>query len=97
MTALAINLSADDFETPCYGQSALFDSTYRLDHQAAKLICEGTRDTPGCPYRIACLRLLEQTKKAAGTVEAGPVGTWGGVLVGVPGSPGRPRKIKAAW
>ncbi len=63
-----------DAPTPCFGESALFDSTHPGDHALAKALC----DT--CPALAACKDHLRATRQAAHP-GAGPEGTWAGHLL----------------
>lgn len=73
-------MSPDEFwggTVPCAGKWALFDSTNPDDHREAAAICAT------CPAAqvTACRASLAATKLAA-IPDGGPVGTWGGLLVG---------------
>lgn len=59
---------------PCYGKSALFDSTEANDHYEARALCAT------CPMIDACRDLLAKAKKSS--VAGGrPIGTWAGELM----------------
>ena len=60
--------------TPCYGKSALFDSTDLYDHEAAKELCMA------CPTLTACMAHLLEVKRTSGPFGQ-PEGTWAGELL----------------
>lgn len=59
--------------TPCFGQSALFDSTDLIDHRKAVDICAT------CPVIEECRKQLDDAIRAHGYGPyVGPRGTWAG-------------------
>lgn len=66
----------DENPAACAGQSALFDSRLREDHQQARALC----DT--CPVFAACWDHLQAVKRAPKHLGGSPEGTWAGQLFG---------------
>jgi hypothetical protein len=62
---------------PCIGRSALFDSTNRKDHLAARALCAQ------CPTLTWCAQRAAELKQAPSYCSP-LVGTWAGVLYGRP-------------
>lgn len=62
---------SDTYQTPCYGEHALFDSRKPDDQARAKALCMG------CKVRPACQRLLDDTLSSV-TMRSAIQGTWAG-------------------
>lgn len=72
-----------DQVTPCFGKTALFDSTDKAAHQEAIELCAT------CPVRTQCAALLEEVLAKYASY-GGPQGTWAGQGFGIGRKPGRP-------
>lgn len=77
---------------PCVGEPALFESTLLADHELAAAMCKRCDHINECRDLYADVAAQTRTEGRG----SGPTGTWAGRLVGVPGTPGRPRKGAAA-
>lgn len=67
--------TSDEYELPCAGKWALFDSIARADQQAAAVLCMG------CKARPTCARLRDEIA-ADVTARSNLVGTWAGITFG---------------
>jgi hypothetical protein len=78
----------------------LFTSTLQADHLIAATYCNKGREhdpaAPECVFLVACHQKLTAEIAASTGANSSVEGTWAGVLVGVPGRPGRPKKKAAA-
>jgi hypothetical protein len=77
-----------------------FESTLQADHLIAATYCNKGREfdsaAPECVFLVACHDKLTADIVASTGANSSVEGTWAGVLVGVPGRPGRPKKKAAA-
>jgi hypothetical protein len=77
----------------------LFTSTLLADHQIAATYCNKGRKIdqarPECAFLVACHDKLTDEIAASTGANSSVEGTWAGELVGVPGTPGRPKKTAA--
>jgi hypothetical protein len=77
----------------------LFTSTLLADHHIAATYCNKGRTIdqarPECAFLVACHDKLTDEIAASTGANSSVEGTWAGELVGVPGTPGRPKKTAA--